>query len=229
MHSHAGPLPATVRTFSQLLSSTRRGARLARLLAAEQLRSWEATDAVTERAGQIVAELAANAVLHGRVQGRDFRLALAWEPIPEAGCVTLRVEVTDARGDRLPTLDARRCTGEESGRGMPIVAALADRWGTEPYPPGGKTVWAEIGGRYIGAADGARADNRQPGTARTPDRSRSAGSARWAGGQAVGVQGELGGEAVVGVAQAAVEGAFGAGEAGGDGAVVQVHAGGGLA
>jgi hypothetical protein len=20
---------------------------------------------------------------------------------------------------------------------------LADRWGTDPYPPGGKTVWAE--------------------------------------------------------------------------------------
>jgi hypothetical protein len=21
---------------------------------------------------------------------------------------------------------------------------LADRWGTEPHPPGGKTVWAEV-------------------------------------------------------------------------------------
>jgi hypothetical protein len=31
----------------------------------------------------------------------------------------------------------------ESGRGLLLVAALADRWGVEPYPPGGKAVWAE--------------------------------------------------------------------------------------
>ncbi|MGW3253099.1 hypothetical protein ACWDCX_21355 [Streptomyces fungicidicus] len=32
---------------------------------------------------------------------------------------------------------------DESGRVLLIVTALADRWGAEPYPPGGKTVWAE--------------------------------------------------------------------------------------
>ena len=29
------------------------------------------------------------------------------------------------------------------GRGLLLVTALAGRWGVEPYPPGGKTVWAE--------------------------------------------------------------------------------------
>ncbi|MDT0616829.1 ATP-binding protein, partial [Streptomyces sp. DSM 40712] len=44
-HQHA----PTVRTFAQLLSSTRRGARLARLLAVGQLMSWEVSPGVTER------------------------------------------------------------------------------------------------------------------------------------------------------------------------------------
>ncbi|MFF0108010.1 ATP-binding protein [Streptomyces hirsutus] len=135
-------LPAAVRTFTQQLSSTRHGARLARLLTYEQLRAWETSPDVTDRAEQIIAELAANAALHGRVQGRHFRLALAHDPA--AG--VLRLAVTDARGDRfpLPVTDSDRSPNDESGRGLLIVTALADRWGTEPYPPGGKTVWAEL-------------------------------------------------------------------------------------
>ncbi|MFH9817049.1 ATP-binding protein [Streptomyces sp. NPDC017230] len=134
--------PAAVRTFTQQFSSTRRGARLARLLAYEQLRAWQASPYVTDRAEQIVAELAANAALHGRAQGRDFRLSLAHDPA--AG--VLRIAVTDARGDRLPSpvTDFVTPLDSESGRGLLIVTALADRWGTEPYPPGGKTVWAEL-------------------------------------------------------------------------------------
>ncbi|MGY3205331.1 ATP-binding protein [Streptomyces sp. TE5632] len=134
-------LPAAVRSFTQQLSSTRRGARLARLLAYEQLRTWQTSPGVTDRAEQIVAELAANAALHGRVQGRDFRLTLTHDPTADV----LRVAVTDARGDRLPSpvTDVVMQPDDESGRGLLIVAALADRWGTESYPPGGKTVWAE--------------------------------------------------------------------------------------
>ncbi|MFF9026640.1 ATP-binding protein [Streptomyces iakyrus] len=132
---------STVCTFAQLPSSTRRGARLARLLAASQLRSWEVSPGVTERAEQIVAELAANAALHGRVHSRDFRLAL----ILYTATGLLRIAVTDARGDSLPSLpaDHELSLDAESGRGL-LVTALADRWGVEPYSPGGKTVWAEL-------------------------------------------------------------------------------------
>ncbi|MGW1169466.1 ATP-binding protein [Streptomyces sp. NPDC002550] len=135
-------LPAALHTFSQLLSSTRRGARLARLLATEQLRAWEVSPTVMERAEQIVAEFAANAALHGRVQGRDFRLALTLD----AAAGMLRIAVSDARGDQLPapTTAVRPEEEAESGRGLLLVTALADRWGTEPYPPAGKTVWAEL-------------------------------------------------------------------------------------
>ena len=133
---------STARTFAQLLSSTRRGARLARLLAAAQLRSWEVSPGVTERAEQIVAELAANAALHGRVHSRDFRLALTLD----TATGLLRIAVTDARGDCLPSLpaDPEPSLDAESGRGLVLVTALADRWGVEPYSPGGKTVWAEL-------------------------------------------------------------------------------------
>ncbi|MGW9136683.1 ATP-binding protein [Streptomyces sp. NPDC055681] len=86
------------RTFTQLLSSTRRGARLARLLAVTEMRTWGAPQDLTERAELVVAELAANAVLHGLVPGRCFRLTLVFDPA--AG--RLRVEVTDARGEVYP-------------------------------------------------------------------------------------------------------------------------------
>ncbi len=125
--------------FSQQISSTRRGARLARLLTLTELHFWGAPQGITERAEQVVAELAANAVLHGGLPGRDFRLGLALD----ASAGTLRVEVTDARGDRQPDVTGR--AGTDGGRGLSLVAALADGWGVTPYPPSGKTVWALLG------------------------------------------------------------------------------------
>lgn len=70
MNHATSPVGAPAGTFTQLLSSTRRGARLARLLAVTELRSRGASQDLTERAELVVAELAANAVLHGRVPGR---------------------------------------------------------------------------------------------------------------------------------------------------------------
>jgi anti-sigma regulatory factor (Ser/Thr protein kinase) len=140
MTSASPQSPAALSAFSQLLSSTRRGARLARLLTAQQLHTWGLQPHVIERAEHIVAELAANAVLHGQVRGRDFRLDLA---LLDTAPSTLRIGVTDARGDQLPSCPPQSAASEESGRGLLLVAAIADRWGTEPFPPGGKTVWAE--------------------------------------------------------------------------------------
>jgi anti-sigma regulatory factor (Ser/Thr protein kinase) len=116
-----------------LLSATRRGARLARLLTERQLNDWKVPSA---EAAHIAAELASNAVLHGRVPGRDFRLSLRWI---DTG--TVRIEVTDARGDRVPCL--KDPTLAEGGRGLLIVDAYADRWGVERVGPV-KTVWAEV-------------------------------------------------------------------------------------
>ncbi|WP_405881850.1 ATP-binding protein [Streptomyces sp. NBC_01136] len=127
-------LGSPIRNFSVILSPTPRGARLARLLAVEQLRSWGLP---LEAASQIVAELATNAATHGRVAGRDFRLTLY------VVGDTLRIEVTDTRGDRLPHLDSPEPEAE-SGRGLVLVAALAARWGVVLGPPPRKTVWADV-------------------------------------------------------------------------------------
>ncbi|MER7839402.1 ATP-binding protein [Streptomyces sp. NPDC096040] len=116
------------------LSPTPRGARLARLLATEQLRAWGLP---LDPAALIVAELAANAATHGRVPGRDFGLTL----YVVGG--TLRIEVTDTRGDRLPHTQLL-APDAESGRGLVLVEALADKWGVAPGLPPRKTVWAEI-------------------------------------------------------------------------------------
>jgi anti-sigma regulatory factor (Ser/Thr protein kinase) len=125
---------AVIRDFRVLLSPTPRGARLARLLAGEQLRAWGLP---LHPAEHIVAELATNASTHGRVPGRDFRLTL--HVVGE----TLRIEVTDTRGDRLPRTRLP-APDAESGRGLLLVNGLADRWGVAPGPPPRKTVWAEV-------------------------------------------------------------------------------------
>ncbi|MGW7492734.1 ATP-binding protein [Streptomyces luteogriseus] len=123
-----------IRNFSVPLSSTPRGARLARLLTTEQLRTWGIP---LDPAEHLVAELAANAVTHGRVPGRDFRLTLY------VVGDTLRIEVTDTRDDRLPHREPLTPDGE-SGRGLVLVEALADRWGVAHGPTPRKTVWAEV-------------------------------------------------------------------------------------
>lgn len=123
---------------SQRLSSTPRGARLARHLTAHQLAEWgfpHGSD-VNDTAQHVVAELAANAVTHGRVPGRDFELRLL--RLPED---TLRIEVSDTRGDRRLRFGAE--VDGEGGRGLVIVALLAPAWGVADRLVG-KTVWAEL-------------------------------------------------------------------------------------
>nr|WP_223183567.1 MULTISPECIES: ATP-binding protein [unclassified Streptomyces] len=119
------------------MSPTPRGARLARLLAVAWMRNHELPYGVTEAATHVVAELAANAATHGRVAGRSFRLGLLARP------GVLRIEVTDTRGTELPRPQQPRLE-RDSGRGLLLVEALADRWGVEPGPVPRKTVWAEL-------------------------------------------------------------------------------------
>ncbi|MGW7441582.1 ATP-binding protein [Streptomyces sp. NPDC054849] len=100
MTAPSGRARTLVRVFSQRFTSTRRGARLARQPALVELhdRDFPESIAPSADAGLLVAELAANAVRHGRVPGRDFELKLTLlEGI-------LRVEVSDARRDRRPAV-----------------------------------------------------------------------------------------------------------------------------
>ncbi|MEW2085491.1 ATP-binding protein [Streptomyces sp. NPDC005283] len=123
-------------------SSTPRGARLARRLVADRLDTWghPYTSKANETLTLITAELAVNAVTHGRVPGRDFEVRLT------ATAGTLRVEVSDTRAERLPPTSPHEPPGDaESGRGLLLVANLADAWSVTPRCNApGKTVWAEV-------------------------------------------------------------------------------------
>ncbi|MBL3671308.1 ATP-binding protein [Streptomyces sp. M2CJ-2] len=126
-------------------TSTPRGARLARLFVAHCLDSWGRpyTSHVNETPTLIATELCANAMQHGRVPGRDFHV----RPAGEADGGRLRVEVSDTRAERRPvvTAPADPDADSESGRGLLLVAALADDWGVTARRRGpGKTVRASL-------------------------------------------------------------------------------------
>ncbi|MEV6654258.1 ATP-binding protein [Streptomyces sp. NPDC051219] len=125
--------------FSQRFSATRLGARLARHLAVHRLDVWGIPygTGISDSAASIVAELAANAVTHGRVPGRDFEVRLTLRPD------VLRIEVSDARRERRP-MAMDRAPDAEAGRGLGLVEALATRWSFHDRTPVGKTVRAEI-------------------------------------------------------------------------------------
>ncbi|MET8447267.1 ATP-binding protein [Streptomyces sp. NPDC005209] len=109
-------------------------AREARAAVRRHLEEWglaEQSD-VADVAELLVSELATNALRHAASR---FRLTLS------ASHGVLRCEVGDAdrRAPRL--IDAG---AGESGRGMALVNALAQRWGCHEEGPG-KTVWFELG------------------------------------------------------------------------------------
>ena len=149
-HLATGTAPDHRRTFAMRFTSSPRGARLARRLAAVRLDAWgipygtRAHDDLT----LIVAELTTNAVQHGHVPGRDFHFRL--DAAPDGR--TVRVEVTDTRAERLPRVPALTAAAkehpglDERGNGLLLVSHLAARWDWHPRLDGpGKTVWAEYG------------------------------------------------------------------------------------
>ncbi|MER7409916.1 MULTISPECIES: ATP-binding protein [Streptomyces] len=125
------------------LSSTRRGARLARRFVAQHLADWgfPFDGGLSSTAALITAELAANAVRHCGGTGRDFRVHVLLPPPPEP----LRIEVTDACADRpLPAGPPSPAPDGGSGNGLLLVDTLAARWGCTVNDAITKTVWAEL-------------------------------------------------------------------------------------
>ncbi|WP_078958975.1 ATP-binding protein [Streptomyces sp. NRRL S-4] len=130
----SGPADFVIR-----LSSTPRGARLARRLSEQQLAAWGIPygSGTARTVALVTAELASNAITHGRLPGRDFRLALV--RLPHA----VRIEVTDARPERLLPNPSPALPDATAGRGLLIVDAYADRWGCTVRDTCTKTVWGK--------------------------------------------------------------------------------------
>lgn len=93
---------------------------------------------LTETVLLLVSELVTNAVVH---TGRPavLRMRLPGGPPEAAGAV--RVEVADRSG-RAPRQRHAACE-DTGGRGLELVAGLADRWGWQREGTG-KSIWCEL-------------------------------------------------------------------------------------
>ncbi len=83
----------------------------------------------------LVTELVTNAVVHA---GTEIELRI--ETAPEG----LRVEVVDRSPGSLPVIQPAPAETREGGRGVFLLDALADEWGTRHFS-GGKSVWFQLG------------------------------------------------------------------------------------
>ncbi len=108
---------------------------LARRRAHRLLTEWGHPELAADTA-LLVSELSANAVLHGCLRDRFFRVEFTLTDR------TVRIAVTDPKGEILPR---PRVAAEDDmfGRGLLIVREIADRWGVHELAVG-KSVWGEL-------------------------------------------------------------------------------------
>ncbi|WP_329459178.1 SpoIIE family protein phosphatase [Streptomyces sp. NBC_01497] len=123
-------LPAD-RVLTLPLPAEPQAASMAREASRAQLEAWNIDEEVAFTTQLIVSELVSNAVRYG---APPIRLRLILDK-------RLTVEVGDT-ANSAPHLKHAR-TIDEDGRGLFIVASIADDWGTR-YVPDGKTVWAQL-------------------------------------------------------------------------------------
>jgi anti-sigma regulatory factor (Ser/Thr protein kinase) len=122
----SGPL----RPLTCSLPADPKAAPIARAAARRQLKVWGMDEETAFTNELIVSELVGNAVRYGTP---PLQLRLILDRM-------LTCEVSDT-ATSAPLIKHAR-TVDETGRGLFIVASLADQWGTR-YQAQGKTVWAE--------------------------------------------------------------------------------------
>ncbi|MDA8048081.1 MAG: ATP-binding protein [Actinomycetota bacterium] len=125
-------------TYEAHLPAELESAVVARRLLSTAVGAWGMGDSVRHDGALAVSELVTNSVLH------------AGTPVGVRICRLgdgIRIEVEDGNS-HLPVVDAARpedllSNRSMTGRGLALVAATADRWGSEPRPCG-KVTWAEV-------------------------------------------------------------------------------------
>jgi two-component sensor histidine kinase len=120
-----------------------RAARLVRYRLGEELGGMVAPELLAD-AIAVVAELVGNAVRHAQpLPGGVIRVS--WRLDGRLDSYTdLVVRVTDSGGLK-PPREQHRPPDSIDGRGLRIVAALAERWGVE-HDEVGQSVWARLRG-----------------------------------------------------------------------------------
>ncbi|WP_246562147.1 ATP-binding protein [Streptomyces roseirectus] len=97
------------------------------------LKEW-GTEEVTDTVELALTELVTN--VHRHVPERRCQVLILRQPN------AIRVEVTDP-SPQLPLFRKGLPLDPESDRGLLLVDALTDKWGTDPIRDLGKTVWFE--------------------------------------------------------------------------------------
>jgi anti-sigma regulatory factor (Ser/Thr protein kinase) len=118
-------------------------ASLARAEVRSRLRTWNLEEETVFTTELIASELVGNAVRYG---APPLELRLIRDQV-------LTCEVTDGATSAPHIRHAR--TVDETGRGLFIIASLADHWGTR-YQASGKTVWAQQPAESAEASSHAR-------------------------------------------------------------------------
>lgn len=119
--------------YSETMPCEPASASRARRLVRAALNTWDLGPLI-EDGTLIISELVGNAARHS-----GCRLVRISVRLPDRGRV--RLAVTDKCPQPLTAQEPRH--DDESGRGLMLVDAMADRWGTE-YRTWGKIVWAEL-------------------------------------------------------------------------------------
>jgi anti-sigma regulatory factor (Ser/Thr protein kinase) len=96
-------------------------------------------DDLRDAVSLMVSELATNALVHA---------SSGFEVDVDRSDVAVTISVTD-RGDGTPAMQSPSAT-EPHGRGLRIVEALSDEWGTSSSTEAGKTVWFKMSLRRAG-------------------------------------------------------------------------------
>lgn len=141
-------MPVTIQRRETALAADRTISRnvhapyAARRFARTQLLTWHLPDFM-DVAELVVSELASNASQHGAGLAMKVRLVLS------GGLLT--INVWDADSANFPVM-AVADPLEESGRGLALVDALSESWGSHPAKPSGKIVWARLKASTGGAS-----------------------------------------------------------------------------
>jgi two-component sensor histidine kinase len=139
--SSLGTTAVAERAWCIVVPHQAKGARVARHRLAGELRGMVSAELLAD-AVAIIAELVGNAIRHARPLPGDV-IRVAWRIRANRSREYLHLRVTDGGGD--PQHPRQRSAGPDAvdGRGLAIVAALANAWGVDRDGLG-QSVWAEL-------------------------------------------------------------------------------------
>jgi len=127
---------AEVKSFHVWYRRFRPSVSLARTKSLALLEEWGLAQ-IADPVQWVLTELLTNAIIHGKAM-RGSHVAVTYHLTP----THLRLEVRDA-ATGMPKLTPPLKGDEDAGRGLHLVAALADDWGVTRNVIG-KTVWAHL-------------------------------------------------------------------------------------